>query len=89
MQIENQIIYLHKNFSMFVHRTIQGRIREMCDKFPIVSLTGPRQSGKTTLLRQLFPDYRYVSLENPDLQDFALQDPRRFLATFDRYVILD
>lgn len=74
---------------MFVNRTIAPRIREMCDKFPIVSVTGPRQSGKTTLLRNLFPDYRYVSLENPDYQDFALQDPRRFLATYDRHVILD
>ena len=74
---------------MFVHRNIEGRIREMCRKFPIVSVTGPRQSGKTTMLRNVFPDYRYVSLENPDYQDFALQDPRRFLDTFDQYVILD
>lgn len=74
---------------MFVHRQIEGRIREMCEKFPIVSVTGPRQSGKTTLLRELFSDYRYISMENPDMQDFALQDPRRFLATYDRHVIFD
>ncbi|HMQ63168.1 MAG TPA: ATP-binding protein [Flavilitoribacter sp.] len=74
---------------MFVHRKIEGRIREMCGKFPIISLTGPRQSGKTTLLRELFPEYRYISLENPDLHDFALEDPRRFLATYDQYVIFD
>lgn len=61
----------------------------MCEKFPVVSVTGPRQSGKTTLLRELFPDYRYVSLENPDLQDFALEDPRRFLDTYDQQVIFD
>lgn len=74
---------------MFVDRNIEGRIREMCRKFPIISVTGPRQSGKTTLLRNVFPEYRYISLENPDHQDFALQDPRRFLDTYDRYVILD
>jgi len=74
---------------MFIQRQIAGRIREMCEKFPIISVTGPRQSGKTTLLRTLFPDYKYISLENPDYQDFALNDPRRFLATFDRYVTLD
>lgn len=74
---------------MFIPRYIEERIRAMCLKFPIVSITGPRQSGKTTLLREKFGDYRYVSLENPDLQDFALQDPRRFLATYDRYVIFD
>ncbi|MBK7810828.1 MAG: ATP-binding protein [Saprospiraceae bacterium] len=61
----------------------------MALKFPIVSVTGPRQSGKTTLLRSLFPDYRYISLENPDIQDFALQDPRRFLENYNEFVILD
>jgi len=74
---------------MFVHRQIEARIRELGTKFPIISVTGPRQSGKTTMLRTLFPEYRYVSLENPDDQDFAMQDPRRFLATYNRYVILD
>ncbi len=90
MKIQNQILYLHKiNTVMFVHRQIEKRIREMCGQFPIVSVTGPRQSGKTTLLRQMFPEYRYISLENPDFQDFAIEDPRRFLATYDRYVIFD
>lgn len=74
---------------MIVKRNIEDRLREMTRKFPIVSLTGPRQSGKTTLLRSMFPEYRYVSLENPDIQDFALQDPRRFLENYDRYIILD
>ena len=74
---------------MFIHRQIEARIRELCGKFPVISVTGPRQSGKTTLLRALLPEYRYVSLENPDYQDFALQDPRRFLAQYDKYVIFD
>ena len=74
---------------MVIKRNIEDRIREMSRKFPIVSLTGPRQSGKTTLLRSIFPEYQYVSLENPDIQDFALQDPRRFLENYNRYVILD
>jgi predicted AAA+ superfamily ATPase len=74
---------------MFIRRNIGERIEEMCRKFPIVSVSGPRQSGKTTLLRHLLPAYRYVSLENPDYQDFALQDPRGFLDAYDKYVILD
>jgi hypothetical protein len=74
---------------MFVRRHIEGRLLKLCQKFPIVSVTGPRQSGKTTLLRELFPAYTYISLENPDYQDFALQDPKRFLATYDRYIIID
>ncbi len=74
---------------MFIHRQIEARIRDMCGKFPIISVTGPRQSGKTTMLRQVFPDYRYITLENPDILDFATEDPRRFLATYDQYVIFD
>jgi uncharacterized protein len=74
---------------MFIPRHITPRIKAMCAKFPIVSVTGPRQSGKTTLLKNIFPEYRYVSLENADYQAFATEDPRRFLATFDRYVIFD
>ena len=81
---------MHKMSSqMVIKRNIEDRIREMSRKFPVVSLTGPRQSGKTTLLRSMFPEYQYVSLENPDIQDFALQDPRRFLENYNRYVILD
>lgn len=74
---------------MFVRRHIEGRLLEMCQKFPIVSVTGPRQSGKTSLLRELFPTYTYLSLENPDYHDFALQDPKKFLETYDRYIIID
>ncbi|HMQ47080.1 MAG TPA: ATP-binding protein [Saprospiraceae bacterium] len=74
---------------MFIARSIAERIQAMCLKYPIISLTGPRQSGKTTLLRHLLPNYRYVSLENADYQAFAKEDPRRFLATYDRYVIFD
>lgn len=66
-----------------------SRLTELLTKFPIISLTGPRQSGKTTLLRQLLPNYRYVSLENPDELDFALSDPRRFLDTYSEQVIFD
>ena len=57
--------------------------------FPVLALTGPRQSGKTTLARATFPDKPYVSLENPDERDFAEQDPKRFLARFPEGAILD
>jgi predicted AAA+ superfamily ATPase len=52
-------------------------------------LTGPRQSGKTTLAKMSFPDYRYVSLENPQILEFALTDPTGFLEIYDRNVIID
>lgn len=74
---------------MFIRRQIENRLLDLSTKFPILSITGPRQSGKTSLLRELFPNYTYVSLENPDHHDFAVQDPRKFLASYDRYVIID
>jgi uncharacterized protein len=58
-------------------------------QYPVVSLTGPRQSGKTTLVRAAFPHHAYVSLESPDHRAFAIEDPRGFLAQFPNNVILD
>lgn len=72
-----------------IHRTLTSKLRAAARQFPVVTLTGPRQSGKTTLVRAAFPDYAYVSLELPDQRAFALEDPRGFLAQFDRPVIFD
>jgi uncharacterized protein len=57
--------------------------------YPVVAVTGPRQSGKTTLSRALFADKPYVSLEDPDQLDFALSDPRSFLKQFAKGAVLD
>lgn len=72
-----------------IARTLDKKLLEMTTKFPIVSLTGPRQSGKSTLLKVSFPDYQYVSLEDPDMCLFALEDPRGFLATYPDKTIID
>ncbi|MCB0538975.1 MAG: ATP-binding protein [Bacteroidetes bacterium] len=61
----------------------------MAKKFPIIVLTGPRQSGKTTLAKALFNKYEYVNLENPDVGLFATNDPRGFLKLYNKYVIID
>lgn len=61
----------------------------MAVKFPILAITGPRQSGKTTIARMSFPEYRYVNLENPDARLFATTDPKGFLAVYNQYVIFD
>ncbi|HFA52158.1 MAG TPA: ATP-binding protein [Bacteroidetes bacterium] len=74
---------------MLLSRTLSPHIQELIRYFPIVSLTGPRQAGKTTLLRFLFPDYKYVSLENPDDRAFAQQDPNSFLEKYAEKVIFD
>ncbi len=72
-----------------IPRTLASSLRRAAQVFPVVTLTGPRQSGKTTLVRHVFRRHRYVSLELPDLRHLALEDPRGFLAQFDRPVILD
>ena len=74
---------------MFVKRQITHLIKKQQSKFPILALTGPRQSGKTTLLKELFKDYRYISLENPDIRAFATDDPNGFLNEYSENVILD
>lgn len=70
-------------------RTLAKRLKDVAGRFPVVTLTGPRQSGKTTLVRSEFGRYAYVSLELPDQRSFALEDPRGFLAQFDGPAILD
>ena len=74
---------------MLIPRHITAHLRELSLYFPILSLTGPRQAGKTTLLKELYPDYRYVSLEDPDQQLRATEDPRSFLKHYDYNVIFD
>lgn len=73
----------------WIERTLANEIRKRINQYPILAVTGPRQSGKTTLLKELFPDYKYVSLENPDIRSFALEDPNGFLTQYDGPVILD
>lgn len=72
-----------------IQRNIVKAIEELMLVYPIVAVTGPRQSGKTTLLKEMFQNYRYVSLENPDNRLFAERDPNGFLQIYDRNVIFD
>lgn len=75
--------------SEWIERTMAIEIGDRINKYPILAVTGPRQSGKTTLLKTLFPDYQYVSLENPDQRSFAHDDPNGFLQQFANKTILD
>lgn len=70
-----------------IPRHLEPALLRAASTSPVVTLTGPRQSGKTTLLRAAFPEYRYQSLEAPDTRAWTRSDPRGFLAQADRMVL--
>jgi hypothetical protein len=72
-----------------IKRTLASKIISLGQKFQVITLTGPRQSGKTTLVKATFPDLPYVSLEEPDIRQIALTDPRGFLSNYPNGAILD
>lgn len=72
-----------------IHRDATSEIKKLAGQFKAVAIIGPRQSGKTTLAKYAFPEKPYVSLENPDTRQFAIEDPRGFLHQFPNGAILD
>ncbi|WP_396429258.1 ATP-binding protein [Limnohabitans sp.] len=72
-----------------IRRNIEPLFRQLAGQYPIVTLVGPRQSGKTTLARMVFPGKPYVTLEDPDMRRFAMEDPRSFLATYQEGAVID
>ncbi len=76
-------------FRNMIQRNAQIKIKQLSRKFPAIGLLGPRQSGKTTLVREIFPNKPYISFENQDNVWLATQDPRAFLAAYARGAIFD
>lgn len=74
---------------MIIERDLAPKLLRAATQLPAITLTGPRQSGKTTLCRALFPQHQYVTLEAPDVRAFALEDPRTFLAQFTAGAVID
>ncbi len=74
---------------MFIDRDLARRLERVARTAPAVTLTGPRQSGKTTLCRVTFPDHPHVSLEALDVRSFATEDPRGFLAQYPQGAVID
>ena len=72
-----------------IARDLGPKLLEWAMQYPVVTLTGPRQSGKTTLVKSLFSGHHYISLEDPDQRAFAREDPRGFLARLTDGAILD
>jgi uncharacterized protein len=72
-----------------IKRIASTRLKHLASMFKAVAVTGPRQSGKTTLVKSVFPEKPYVTLENPDNREFSMEDPRGFLDQFPKGAVLD
>ena len=72
-----------------IQRIAKDKLKDLASKFKAVAVTGARQTGKTTLVKQVFKGKPYLSLENPDTRNFALEDPRGFLDSYPKGAILD
>ena len=72
-----------------ISRLITPKILQYSKQYPVVTITGPRQSGKTTLCKMIFPDIPYVSLESIEERSFATSDPKGFLQQFPSGAVLD
>jgi predicted AAA+ superfamily ATPase len=72
-----------------IQRAAKDKLKDLASKFKAVAVTGARQTGKTTLVKQVFKGKPYLSLENPETRNFALEDPRGFLASYPKGAILD
>jgi len=72
-----------------IRRTLEKPIQRYSTQYPVIAIVGPRQSGKTTLARHMFPNHKYLSMENLDIQHMAEDDPRGFLEDYGKNLILD
>lgn len=73
----------------FIHRALEPKLKQAAGWYPVVSLTGPRQSGKSTLAKHAFPDYSYVTLEDPQIRAAAIEDPVSFIRNRPERLIID
>jgi len=72
-----------------IERELSKKLLKSIEKYQVISLSGPRQSGKTTLLKSIFPNFKYISLELPNERTFVQEDPLKFLNQFKNGLILD
>lgn len=72
-----------------IPRKLSETVLKFAGKYPVISVTGPRQSGKTTLVKSLFPKHKYISLENPETRSISLSDPKSLFEPKDQLMILD
>jgi len=97
LHFKNIFLYLYRSKvelkiytkMQIIDRQIEKVILSLSRQYPAITITGPRQSGKTTLAKKLFPQKKYINLENPDQRELALSDPRTFLEKIKNGAILD
>ena len=80
---------MEKEVTVMIVRKIQKELAELAREYKVITITGPRQSGKTTLARMQFPDYDYVNMESPEIRQLAEQDAREFLTRHPAPLIID
>ena len=73
----------------YIKRAIELQLLNLAKWFPVVSVSGPRQSGKSTLVRHAFPDYDYINLEDPQVRASAIEDPVSFIRNRSDRLIID
>lgn len=74
---------------MIISRQMELALKEAAKVYSVISVVGPRQAGKTTLIQSVFKTHTYISLEDPDIRNFASTDPKKFLEKYSRQVIFD
>ncbi|MBI9108276.1 MAG: ATP-binding protein [Spirochaetales bacterium] len=72
-----------------IKRNIEAELFQAAKEYPVITILGPRQSGKTTLAKMCFPDYVYANLEDPELRALAVNDPKSFLKMYQAPVVID
>ena len=77
------------SMTKIIQRDIEAELHQLLGEYPVVTVLGPRQAGKTTLVRHALDGYEYCNLESPETRQYALDDPRAFLSQFEGNVILD
>ncbi len=89
MHFNCRFVHNNAHISGMIQRELSKKIINLRGKFPILTLTGPRQTGKTTLLKSIYDDIPYVSLEDVDTKNLAQTDPRGFLENYPNGAVID